>query len=100
MVHLCYKHNEESKGHAPPLSAPVVTSTNQVLAVFGQMMKSQLKDVLGVVRALLKLQASTDASYNLNVISVHFSPARCDQIRHRAWAKGTTVSDVVRDALG
>jgi len=81
-------------------SPSVMASDSEMMWLFGQMTKSQLKVVLNVVRQLLKKNVSTDHAYNKDVISAHLPPMHAYLIRHLAWTHSTTVSEVVRALIG
>ena len=96
---LNFVHEDQSIGGATS-SPSVMTSTSEMMSLFGQWSDSQLKDARDVIRLLLKMNVSTDPAYNEDVVSVHLPPMHAYQIRHLARTKNTTVSAVVRDAIG
>jgi hypothetical protein len=85
----------------PTTGTPAGATTANVSVALTEVMKmneDELKNLYRRVRDQLKI-AHLIAADNLNVVSVRLGLNTCDKVKHLAFARQTTLSDVVRDAI-
>lgn len=79
-------------------TATTQQTTTIPLSTIYEMSEDDLKTLLHTIKERLKLVHLTNAD-NINVVSVRLSLDTCHKLRQLAFARQTTQSDVVRDAI-